>query len=122
MAISAQAQGAHVSAGATPNLLTYSAGGGAGFGGEGAGPTNFNTLPHIPPARFQATAVSGNSNDFVPSTFVPYKIAVAEGRWILAETPRSLGEFARSYDASSRAKAKFELVQDHHGHPVIRRR
>jgi hypothetical protein len=119
-AISAQAQGSHLAAGASSSLI-YSGGAGTGFGGSGLGPSSFSTLPHIPRARFQASAVSGDSRDFVPSTYVPYKVAVAEGRSILAAVPESLGQFARDNEPAARARAKFELVQDHHGYAVIRR-
>lgn len=122
-AISAQAQGSRVAGGAFSPPSTYSSsGGGGGFGGLGFGPSTFSTLPHIPSARFQTIAVSGDSNDFVPLTFVPYKIAITEGQSMLAAAPESLGQFARAYDASSRAKAKFELVQDHYGYAVVRLR
>ena len=120
-AISAQAQGSRVASGAISPIAPHSAGGGAGFGGGGIGPSSFQTLPHIPSTQFRATAVSGDSNDFVPSTFVPYKTALAEARSILAAAPESLGQFAREQDAATRAKAKYEVVQDHHGDAVIRR-
>ena len=121
-AISAQAQGGRAAGEQVASLLNYSGGGGAGFGGGGAGVSNFHTLPHTPPAHFVVATLAGNANDFVPSTFVPYKIAVAEGRLIVSATPESLGQFARDCDATTRTKAKLELVQDHYGYPVVRRR
>lgn len=121
-AISAQAQGGRAAGGEAPSQLSRSGGGGAGFGGGGAGASNFHTLEHIPRARFTVATLSGDASDFVPSTFVPYKIAVAEGRSVLSAAPESLGQFARNYDAAPRTKAKLELVQDHHGYPEILRR
>jgi hypothetical protein len=82
----------------------------------------FRTLPHIAPTRFSVAVLSGDSSEFVPSTFVPYKIAIEQGRSILASRPESLGQFARGCDIAPRPKAKLALVQDRHGYPVIRRR
>lgn len=65
--------------------------------------------------------VDGNAGDYVPSTFVSYDKALAEGRALLAARPISLGQFARENQPAATAKAKFELVQDHHGYPVIRK-
>jgi len=121
-AVSAQAQGARAGGAQVASLLNYSGGGGAGFGGGGTGVSNFHILAHIPPAHFVGATLTGDAHGFVPSTFVPYKIAVAEGRLLVSATPESLGQFARDCDATTRTKAKLELVQDHYGYPVVRRR
>lgn len=92
-----------------------------GSGGSISGVGSFQTLPYIPAAHFPMTTVNGDSRDYVPSTFVPYAKAVAEGRAVLATRPISLGEFARRNEANDTAKAKLELVQDYDGNAVVRK-
>jgi hypothetical protein len=122
-AVSAQAQGVRAAGAAVPPITSISGGGSAGYGGGGfsVGPSSFRTLSHFPPTRFAVKTVDGSSSDYVPSTFVPYEVAVAEGRAVLAARPVSLGQFARQNQATITPKAKVELVQDHHGYPVIRK-
>jgi hypothetical protein len=122
-AVSAQAQGVRAAGTASSPITSNSGGGSAGYGGGGfsIGPSSFRTLPHFPPAHFAVKAVEGNAGDYVPSTFVPYAKALAEGRALLAARPVSLGQFARENQVTVTPKAKIELVQDHHGYPVIRK-
>lgn len=122
-AVSAQAQSVRAAGAASSPITSNSGGGSAGYGGGGfsIGPSNFRTLPHFPPAHFTMKAVQGSSGDYVPSTFVPYAKALAEGRAMLAARPVSLGQFARENQPAATAKATIEMVQDHHGYPVIRK-
>lgn len=117
-AISAQTQGTRSSGAHAQSLLNYSGGAGIGADGGGVAAGNFRTLPHVASARFQAITVSGDANNFVPSTFVPYAIAVAEGRSNLAATPESLGQFARDCNATTRTNPKLGL-QEHHRYSVV---
>jgi hypothetical protein len=99
----AHAQTHTVPAGATPsNISNSSGGGGGGTGGSGGGsgfatssirplPTRAAFQPHLDYAH--------GSDDFSPSTFLPYQDAVKLGESVLNEQPKSLGAVAAQYRA-----------------------
>jgi hypothetical protein len=96
-------------------------GGGGGFGsglGGGFGSAGIS-VSHAPVAHFSIANVSGSRSEYLPSTFVPYEQAVANGRTILAASPAPLGDVAREAAAAPRQKAKFALVQDDYGNAII---
>ncbi len=75
-AVAAQAghgTSAHFSASST----SYAGGGAGGAGGIGSGGSG--AVLHVPPTHFEVRTVSGSASDYVPSTFVSYDSAVAEG-------------------------------------------
>jgi hypothetical protein len=118
-AVSAQAQGSRsVRVAISPSTLHSSGGGSAG----GASSGGFHHLTHYAPARFAVQVVTGDATDYIPSTFVPYQTALAEGQTVLASPPQPLGTFARQNSKPAPRKAKIELEQDHHGDAVIRTR
>jgi len=63
--------------------------------------------------------VSGSLQDFTPSTFLAYDKALAEGREILANPPKTIAEAARSQEGGSAQKARIAVIQDANGDPVI---
>jgi hypothetical protein len=66
-------------------------------------------------------AYSGTPADFVPSVFVTYDRAMAQGRAALAAGNKSVAEVAAENKTVSRMKARFALVQDGSGKAVISR-
>jgi len=122
LAIPAHAQGFHggASAGSSSNGLPTNGGGGGFGGGFGGGLSSAgNRLPAYPLANFNLAAVSGTQAEYVPSTFVSYDQAVAEGREILATPPKTLVQAAREQASTRTDKARFALVQDRNGNAVI---
>lgn len=116
-AVSAQAQsarggGAHFTS--TPSSYSESGGGGGGSAAAGGS----RTLAHIAPAQFAVREVAGNSSDYMPSTFVSFSTAVAEGKAALAQRPKPLGVSAHESVAPAKA-AKIEVVQGEAGKPTI---
>lgn len=122
LAIPAHAQTPHgVSAGGGANPLTFSGGGGGGYGGGGVGggSSSGSRLPSCPRAQFSVSAVSGTQQDYVPSTFVSYDKALAEGRDVLAAPPKTVAEVAHEQAIGRAEKAKLALVQDSRGNAII---
>ncbi len=101
----------------TPSTTNYGGGGGGGFSGGGsigaAGITKF------PRTQFGVAAVSGSLQDYIPSTFVAYDEALAEGRDLLANSPKTVVEAAHNQAPSSAQKARIALIQDVNGNPII---
>jgi hypothetical protein len=96
----------------------------AQFGGTisstgGIGTVSFRSLPAVPPATFNSTAISGSQGEFTPSTFTLFKDGMAEGQALLDAKPKTLGEIAAEYRETPRPKAKVVLTQDAYGYPVI---
>lgn len=85
----------------------------SGFTGVGT-----HTLYSTPEPRFHMTVVNGSSNDFIPSTFVPFEQAVAQGRAALATKPKTLAEVAAEYRATKKPKAEVAFVQDDSGRAI----
>ncbi len=118
-AIPAHAQGKFTggSAGSLNNTGPLSFGGG-GMGGSVS--SNTSHLPDYPRARFSTAAVTGDSS-FLPSSFMTFEQAVAEG--IAESAPgKSIAQAAADNQAATKAKARVEFVQDHSGNviPVTR--
>jgi hypothetical protein len=65
---------------------------------------------------YQNSSAHGSA-DFVPSTFVPYEQAVAQGHAALVSAPpqKAVAQAAAEYRSSKRAAAKLTLVQDANG-------
>jgi hypothetical protein len=97
---------------------TYAGGGAGGGGGLSAGGNQ--PLPNYPPTRFAMHNVTGDSSDYVPSTFVSYQKALAEGQALISSRPQTLDEAARENNNAAKLKAKFIIVQNNHGEAVIR--
>jgi hypothetical protein len=118
-AVSAQAQTAHNSALAhfTATPANYSNQGAGGGGGASSGGSR--ALPHFPPAHLAVRTVSGSNADYIPSTFVSYKAAVAEGQAVLAARPEPLGTSALAGSKPAPRTAKIHIVQGQDGLPEI---
>jgi hypothetical protein len=98
---------------------TYTQSGGAGIGGGGTGGSG--AILHIPPARFATVEVSGSASDYIPSTFVSYNSAVAEGKASLSARPEPLGTSAQENSDSPARKARIQIVQKQNGELAIQR-
>jgi hypothetical protein len=99
-------------------------GGGGGGGSEGStggmtGPTSFHVPPAIPPANLRSTAVSGSDATFVPSTFLPYKQAIAAGEAVLDAEHKTVAEAAAENSRTLRPRAKATIIENAAGNPVI---
>jgi len=121
LAVPAHAQAFHggASAGGTSNSLPINGGAGGFGGGFGGGLSGGNRLSAYPLANFNVAAVSGIQAEYIPSTFVSYDQAVAEGREILTTPPKTLVQAAHDQANAHPNKAKFALVQDRNGNAVI---
>jgi hypothetical protein len=98
-----------------PNTTSSGGGGGVSLsGGGGYG----NKLPSYPRASFATTAASGGDSSFAPSTFLSFDQAVAEGKAVASTVQKTLGEVAAENNATAKAKAKYEFVQDANGRVV----
>lgn len=85
---------------AASNVSNSGGGGGAGTGGGASGfaTTTIRLLPTR--AAFQGhIEYAHGSDDFSPSTFLPYQDAVKLGESVLNEEPKSLGTVAAQYRA-----------------------
>ncbi len=93
---------ADVGGGASPSsALNYSGGGSAGAGAGGMG-FGFGFLQPTNPTRFQIVSAHGSST-YQPSTFVPYKEAVAMGIAAMTFKPKSIVEIAAECRASKQS-------------------
>ena len=110
-----------MTAGAAGGAVSYGGGGGgySGSGGGLTGPTDFHTLPSIPPARLPSTAVSGSDATFVPSTFLPYNQAIATGEAMLDAQHESVAEAAAKNSLVRRLPAKATIIENAIGNPII---
>ncbi len=119
-AVFAQAQsgrsGAEVHFTATPPNYSNEAAGGTGSAGSGGS----HTLPHFPPARFAVRDATGSESDYIPSTFLSYKAAVAEGEVVLAARPEPLGTSAHADSKPAPQTARIQIVEGQDGTPEIR--
>jgi hypothetical protein len=92
-----------------------------GVGGTGGGEMRgTGTLMHVPPARFAVREVSGKASDYIPSTFVSYNSAVAEGEASQAAQP-----LKASTQESGKAAPKnstIQIVQKKDGDVAIQKR
>ncbi len=105
-------------AGQTTTPTSSFNGGGGGTGGGSIGGTNGARIPAYPRATFDMSEVSGGDPSFAPSTFRSFDQAVAEGKAILAEDQKSLGQIAAENSTKPKATTKFTFVQDANGNVV----
>ena len=84
-------------------------------------PPNIPILPHDPPANFQMLALSGNTTDFLPSTFLAFGDAVSEGAAKVAMDREriTLVELAGETRAAHNAPAKALFIQDDRGNAIL---
>ena len=99
-----------------PSTLTQGGGAGYGVGAAGSG-----TMLHVPAAHFAVREASGNTSDYVPSTFVSYDSAVAEGKASVAGHAQLLGASAQEGGKPTAKNAKIQIVQKQNGAPAIQR-
>lgn len=114
-AAEAGGNGAHFTV--SPSIYTQSGGGGIGGGATGGA----GAMLHVPPARFAVREVSGNTSDYIPSTFVSYDSAVAEGDTSSDDRPLPLGTYAQESGKPAAKDAKIQIVQKQDGRLVIER-
>lgn len=123
LAVPAHGQMSHsVSGGSAASSATSNSGGGGSYGGAGFGgglSGGGTRLASYPVAHFGVASVSGSQQDYVPSTFVAYDKALAEGRDILANPPKSVVEAAQAQASTHTEKAKLALVQDDYGNAIV---
>jgi hypothetical protein len=100
---------AHFTASPSP----YTDVGGAGIGGGSIGGSG--AILHVPPTRFAMRAVSGSASEYIPSTFMAYDSAVAEGKASIAARPEPLGTFAEESIKPAAKNAKLQIVQKQDG-------
>jgi hypothetical protein len=118
-AISAQAQSAHGDAPhftASISTRVEGSAGGGGSIGSGAG----QLLPHFPQTRFAARAVTGDASDYIPSTFLSYQAALAEGKASLSARAGPLALSAHTSGQPAQHDAKIDVVQRQDGKPAIK--
>jgi hypothetical protein len=122
LALPAYAQTPRPSAGGmTSPLSTTGGGGGGGYGSGGGGAdTNVNKLPSYPRACLSMAAVSGTRAEYVPSTFVAYDKAVADGHTVDDTPAPTVADAARAQRAAAATseKSKFTVVQNYYGYPI----
>lgn len=107
-------------ASSTAGVASNSGGGyGGGIGGGDTGVTDFHVLPVIPAANLRSIAVSGSNDSFEPSSFLPYKQAIAAGQDILNAQHESVAEAAAENNRTPKSKAKALIIEDAVGDPVI---
>ncbi|HXU20445.1 MAG TPA: hypothetical protein VN788_07680 [Verrucomicrobiae bacterium] len=111
-AIPAHAQRGGASSSAAPRM-----GGGGGIGGSGGGMGNL--LPAHPPTHFKMSAVSGSDASFIPSGYLPFESAVAEGQAILDAEKKTPAEAAAASSIVPKPHAKVAVVQSADGDPIV---
>ncbi len=108
--------------GASPSAQVSNGGGGGGggFGGGGlGGGTAGSSLPASPPAHFKMNAVSGSDASFIPSGYLPFESAVAEGQAILDAEKKTPAEAAAASSIVPKPHAKVAVVQGANGDPIV---
>jgi hypothetical protein len=120
VSLCAHAQGRMPSGGGTinpnaPGGPTGYGGSTGGYGGLTAGPTAFNTLPHIAPTAFVVAGASGSEEDFEPSSFLSFDKAVALGQAEEAARKKTLAEAARDNAKEKTEKSKLAVIEDSQG-------
>lgn len=123
LALPAHAQASRGTSGAGVSGMTASnttsTGGGGGYSGGGFGSGAGSRPTRYPVTQFGVASVSGSLQDFIPSTFLAYDKALATGRDILANPPKTVAEAAHNQEYSGTQKARIALIQDANGNPVI---
>jgi hypothetical protein len=118
LVVPTHAQAVHAAAGGGATSPTAN-GTGWGSGGLGGGFAPGNRLASYPLTLFSVTSVSGSQQEYVPSIFVSYDRAIAEGQSELDTPPRTVAEAARQQARAHAEKAKVALVQNEDGKAVI---
>lgn len=109
---------AHAQAGSSGSARPTQNGGGGGGGGFGGG-GGTGPLPVRPPAHFKMSAVTGSDASFIPSGYLPFDRAVAEGQAILDAEKRTPAEAAAATSIVPKPHAKVAVVQDANGDPIV---
>lgn len=65
------------------------------------------------------SAVSGSDASFVPSGYLPFESAVAEGQAILDAEKKTLAEAAAASSIVPKPHAKVSMVQGANGDPIV---
>lgn len=117
-AIPAHAQkGASPAGGSSSAQQAASAGGGGGGGFGGGGGTG--RLADTPRAQFRMSTVSGSDGSFIPSGYLPFDRAVAEGQAMLDAEKKTPAEAAAATSIVPKPHAKVAVVQDANGDPIV---
>ena len=114
----AQSRSAGSSGAGVPTNSYSGSGGGGGLSAGNSG----GSIPPYPRARFEMNAISGTDDAFTPSSFLPYKQAVALGEAALAANRKSVAEEAEENHKAEKAKTQLVFVQDPDGNVVPLRR
>ncbi len=59
--------------------------------------TFHHSISSSPVTQFHMTVISGDGNEFIPSTYVPFSKAVEMGRTMEIAKPKTLAEVANEY-------------------------
>ncbi len=110
---------AHAQAGSSASALPNQGGGGGGGGGYGGGGSSSGPLPTYPRAQFKMSAVSGSDSSFIPSGYLPFDRAVAQGQAILDAEKKTPAEAAAAASIVPKPHAKISVVQDANGDPIV---
>jgi hypothetical protein len=94
-------------------LTGGSVGGGGGINGGNS------HLPDYPPTSFASTYFTGADTSFIPSAFVNYEQAIAAGNAALAAKSKTVANAASETKSQEKPRARFAMVQDANGKPVI---
>jgi hypothetical protein len=89
-------------------------GGGGGFSGGSTA-----MLPDYPSAHFNMREFSGSEGSFIPSGYVPFDRAVAQGQAILDAEEKTPAEAAAATSIAAKPRAKVAVVQDVNGDPIV---
>jgi hypothetical protein len=109
---------AHAQAGSSGSARATQSGGGGGGGGFGGGGTT-GPLPSHPRAHFKMSEVSGANGSFIPSGYLPFDRAVAEGQAILDAEKKTPAEAAAAASIVPKPHAKVAVVQAANGDPIV---
>jgi hypothetical protein len=92
---------------------------GGSVGGGSLTGSNFRALPNYPPTKFAVTGISGTTGDFIPSAFVAYDQAIAEGKAAVTAKTESVAKVAADNSSTQKPRAKFAMVQDANGNAIL---
>ena len=110
---------AHAQPGSSSSAhATQGGGGGGGTGGFGGG-GGTSRPPAYPRAHFKMIEVSGSDSSFIPSGYLPFDRAVAEGQAILDAEKKTPAEAAAATSIVPKPHAKVAAVQDANGDPIV---
>ena len=94
-------------------------GGGGGAGGAISGAVGFSILPWAAPARLEAINVSGSDATFLPSTFVTFESAVAQGKIEITEQRRTVVQAAAASRKALQTRSRVQYLQDDRGNVIL---